>query len=59
MLSLGLLFELECDNVRIILILQFVVDKKVEDEAIVGDEGKLRVDSDEVEDDEKGLNNQA
>ena len=56
MLSLGLLVELDCGSARIVEFLLFVVDKEVEDEAIVGDEDNLRYD--EVEDDERCLNNQ-
>ena len=36
MLSLGLLVELDCGSARIVEFLLFVVDKEVEDEAIVG-----------------------
>ena len=56
MLSLGLLVELDCGSARIVEFLLFVFDKDIEDEAIIGDEGNLRCD--EVEDDERGLNNQ-
>ena len=38
MLILGLLVELVCGSARVVLILLFVVDKEVEDEAIVDDE---------------------
>ena len=38
MLSLGLLVELDCGSARIVEFLLFVVDKEVEDEAIMGDE---------------------
>ena len=41
-LSLGLLVELVCGSARVVFILLLVVDKEVEDEAIVGDEGNLR-----------------
>ena len=36
-ISLGLLVELDCGSARIVEFLLFVVDKEVEDEAIVGD----------------------
>ena len=38
MLILGLLVELVCGSARVVLILLLVVDKEVEDEAIVDDE---------------------
>lgn len=56
-LILGLLFG-GC-GLSDVLSLLFVVGKEVEEDAIVGDEGKMKNGCDEVEEENRCLNNQA
>jgi hypothetical protein len=56
-LILGFLFG-GC-GVSEVLSLLLMVGKEVEDDAIVGDEGEMKDDCDEVEEEKRCLNNQA
>ena len=56
-LMLGLLFG-GCELSEVMSPL-FVIGKEVEDDAIVGDEGEIKDDCDELEEEKRCLNNQA